>query len=299
MRGAQAPVPGDQGKPKTPSSEVDETYRDYAAYTYTDRAGTQMLSQWLISDDGVSYWSRNCKLGEKGGPDWSTCHAWGASRPIAGLGLPEFFGAVAGMGSFVFIKNSDPDRKPMYDTQWVAQTVFSERGDVRIGRVCPIEDTGANYANCNDWTSLEVLSAELEIGEASAFRDDSMYTYKDASGTDVFAQSLLSPDGTATWERSCPSLGGSPFVTVKECTFGAQTKMAKLGIDAASVSGRGWYLYMDGDVQKAAETIISADGRNSSRRICVVNTTSGIDWSGCGDWTTSSLVKASTSVAPL
>ena len=297
VRGSQTINPGDWGSP--PSNEVAQAYRDYAAYTFTDRVGNQILSQWLISDDGVSFYARHCNVKSKGGPDWSSCQAWGESRPVANLGLPPFFGPIAGMGAFVFIRNDDPLRKPLYDTQWVAQTVFSERGDVRLGRVCPIENDRANYANCNDWTSLEVLSADFGIGESNAFRDDSMYMYRDATGTDVFAQSILSPDGTVTWERSCPSLGGSPYVSIKSCGFGPQVKMAKLGIDAPSVSGRGWYLYMDGGTQRAAETVISADGHSSSRRICPVNPTTGIDWSGCDAYTTNALVKASTSNSPL
>ena len=109
-----------------------EFYRDLSAFVYRNLAGHQTLEQWLIDETGEVYWTRSCTVGDKGGVQWNNCSSWDTAHAVADLGLPGF-GPISGMNTYVW---QEQEGGTTY--QRVAQTVFNERGDMRMGRICPI-----------------------------------------------------------------------------------------------------------------------------------------------------------------
>ena len=221
-----------------------ESFRDYAAFAYSDRFNQQHLSQWLLEKDGLVYFSRTCPIAERDGVTWNQCTAWTHyGQPVSELGTGGY-SKLNGLNSYVFSGGLDSDGNKI---QYVAQTAFEDLGEQRRGRVCPIDASeGPLWKECTDWEKLSLVSKDLQIADTYAFRDDFMFTFKNAAGDDMFSQTLLSVDGSQTWNRSCPSKGGSPYVA-KDCEFGEMISVrASVGVQVHAINGRGAYIYMDG-----------------------------------------------------
>ncbi len=263
-----------------------ESFRDYAAFAYSDRYGQQHLSQWLLSNDGLVYFSRTCPIGARDGVTWNQCDAWTHyGQPVSELGISGFT-KLNGLSSYVFSGGVDVDGDKI---QYVAQTAFDDGGEQRRGRVCPIDASeGPRWSECTDWDKLSAVSKDLGVTNVFRFRDDFTFAFKNDAGGDMFSQTLLSVDGAQTWNRACASKGGSPFAS-KDCEFGATTSVRNsVGVQVHSISGRGAYVYMDGVQQIIAETVIGEDGTTASKRECPIHD-KGIDYDACGNWSTFTL----------
>jgi hypothetical protein len=270
----------------SPRFQDVERFRDYAAFAYMDRFGQQHLSQWLLADDGIVYFSRTCPIAERNGVLWNQCDAWTHyGQPVSELGTGGF-SKLNGLNSYVYSRGLDDDGNAI---QYVVQTAFEDQGEQRRGRVCPIDvSEGPQWKDCTDWEKLSVVSRDLRVPDVYAFRDEMMFTYKSEAGDDMFSQTLLSVDGSQTWNRSCPTVGGSPFVT-KDCEFGEMLSVrASVGVQVHAINGRGAYVYFDGAQQILAETVIGVDGTTAQRRECPIYE-KGIDREGCGNWSTFNL----------
>jgi hypothetical protein len=292
---AEEPTTGPEHK-DAPRFQDVERFRDYAAFAYSDRFGRQHMSQWLLAEDGLVYFSRTCPIAERDGVMWKQCTPWTHyGQPVSELGAGGF-AKLNGLNSYVFSGGVDADGNKI---QYVAQTAFEGRGEQRRGRICPIDvSDGPNWKECTDWEKLSVASKDLRIPGVYAFRDDFMFTFKNEAGGDMFSQTLLSVDGSQTWNRSCPSTGGSPFVT-KDCEFGAKSSVRlAVGVQLGAITGRGAYIYMDGVQQIIAETVIGIDGSTAQKRECPIHD-KGIDYDGCGNWSTFSLKELHKTQGPL
>jgi hypothetical protein len=251
-----------------------EAYRDVAAVAFADKIGHQWLKQWVINSAGTGYWDRSCPIMERGGPDWANCTSWGPGFYVSELGLPGF-GPLSGMSAYLYQDASDGEH-----TQWIAQTVYNENGDTRMGRVCPIEDRDVVWSLCSEWNKLEFSSAWFNISAAQVFRDEEMLAYKDGTGADVFQHTLFSVDGSLSWSRSCASDGGQPWINPRTCEFGATTPVSDLNIKPGVISGQAGYVYTDALGPVYAQTVFSVSGTAAARRICPITTT-GVDWQNC------------------
>lgn len=268
-----------------------ELYRDAAMFVYRDGNGKQILSQWLIDEAGEAYFTRACRVGDKGGVLWNTCSAWDSGHHIADLGLPEF-GPIAGMNAYVWT-----GQQGSYESQWLAQTVYNERGDMRMGRVCPIVRS-PQWQECTDWTKLAVATEEMMVPGALAIRDDFYFSYKNADNESVLVQNVLSIDGSLMWNRECVTPYASPFVPSYKCGFSNSELLKNFGIRLTAVAGGSQYIYTDNEEQKLGQTLFSVDGTKAYHRVCSV-TTSGVDWNKCEPFTANTLTQARITQAPL
>jgi hypothetical protein len=267
-----------------------EVYRDAATFVYRDGSNKQILSQWLIDESGHTYWNRSCRIGDKGGPIWSSCSSWDKAHDIADLGLPGF-GPISGMNTYAWIEMSAG-----YPRQYVAQTVFDERGENRMGRVCPILRQPL-WEECTDWNKLAVVTEQLEVPGATSLRDDFYFQYTNADSEVVLVQSVLSIDGSLMWDRHCVSAQGNPLIPAWQCGFGTRFPLKEFGIRLGAMAGGAQYVYQDGDTQKLNQTMISVDGTKAYHRGCTV-TPRGVDWSNCEPMTASTITQLRNTAAP-
>jgi hypothetical protein len=276
------------GREETPG----EIYRDTSSFVYRDGGGHQVLEQWLIDESGSAYWNRACRVADKGGVQWNNCTSWDIAHDIADLGLPSF-GPIAGMNTYVWSEPVAGNRT----AQRLAQTVFNERGDMRMGRVCPIERVPL-WDECTDWKKLAIETEKLDIPGASAVRDDSYFSYTNADSDSVIVQSVLSIDGSLMWDRSCVTESGSPLVSSFRCGFGTRTPLREFGIRPVAVAGSGQYVYQDGLKQVLSQTLISVDGTKAYHRSCEV-TQRGVEWTECEPFTATTISQLRITQAPL
>lgn len=271
---------------------VAEVYRDLSAFVYFANDNQQVLQQWLIDVDGNSYWTRSCTIAPKGGGvQWNNCSSWDVAHAIADLGLPGF-GPIAGMSTYVWTEQ-DAD----HARQYLAQSVWNERGDQRMGRICPILREPL-WNQCTDWSKLESDTSDLAVPGGMSLRDDFYYSYKNTDGEDVMVQTMLSIDGSVMWDRSCVSAGASPLVPSYKCGFNDRSMLSAYNIRWAAVAGGAQYTYNDGDHQTLAQTLISVDGTKSYHRTCEV-TPKGVDWTSCEPFTATTLGQVRYTQAPL
>ena len=272
-------------------AQFSEVYRDLSTFVYRDVNKNQILSQWLIDESGHTYWTRACRVGPKGGVLWSTCSSWDLGHDVSDLGLPGF-GPIAGMNTYVWTEKTGN-----FDQQYLAQTVFSERGDRRMGRICPIEREPVN-AKCSDWEKLAIDTQQLDVPGASSLRDDMHYSYTSVDGESVVVQSVLSIDGSLLWDRHCVNANASPLVASYKCGFGARAPLKDSGIRFVSAAGAGQYTYQDGDQQVLAQTFLSVDGGRAYNRTCTI-TEKGVDWNDCSPFTATTISQLRVTGAPL
>lgn len=278
-------------RPAGREDSVGEIYRDISAFVYRDQYKHQILQQWLVDETGTLYWTRACRVADKGGVEWNNCTSWDLPHDVADLGLPGF-GPIAGMNTYVWAEN-DGQR----DHQFLAQTIFNERGDQRVGRVCPIERE-VLWANCSDWEKLAIDTQSLNVPGALSLRDDFYFSYQNADHQAVVVQSVLSIDGSLMWDRQCPSLFGSPAISTSQCGFGSRAPLRDYAIRMAAVAGGAQYVYQDGLNQVLSQTLIAVDGTKSYHRSCTV-TPKGVDWGNCEPFTASTITQLRVTQAPL
>lgn len=263
-----------------------------SSFVYRDALGKQVLEQWLIDESGQVYWNRSCRVADKGGVEWNNCSSWDIGHDVADLGLPGF-GPIAGMNTYVWTETLDHNRT----AQHLAQTVFNERGDVRMGRVCPVERSPL-WSECTDWEKLAIETEKLEVPGALALRDDSYFSYTNADSESVVVHSVLSVDGSLVWDRTCLTTSGSPIVSSTKCGFGARAPLRDFGIRMAAVAGGGQYVYRDGTNQVLSQTFIAVDGAKAYHRSCSVNAR-GVEWSECEPFTATTITQLRVTQAPL
>ena len=259
-----------------PSAEP--SFRDYAAYSFTDRTGRQWLSQMLLNMDGAAYSQRFCPIHDVLGTLWDKCEAWDIGIQTADLGIGVHF--ISGLGTFVFRDTSD--------TQILAQTAFTAHGDERLGRTCPILDKRPVLEQCSAWKKLAALSSDLGIDGVAVFRGDDTYAFVDLNNVSVFAQRVLSIDGSQSWHRSCSSTG-MLFDGAKGCEWSSATSITNLDLYGATrLSGWGAHVYLNNAHQVFSETAISEDGTKSARRECLFGNRA-VDARTCSPWSYRSL----------
>lgn len=276
---------------RTGDSAQMEIYRDAAMFVYIDGNGKQILQQWLLDETGEVYFLRACRVGDKGGVLWNTCSAWDNGHHIADLGLPEF-GSVSGMNTYVWV-----DQNGSYKQQWLAQTVYNERGDMRMGRVCPIVREPL-WKECTDWNKFASSTEHMAVPGANAIRDDFYFSYRNADDEAVLVQNVLSIDGSLMWNRECVTQYASPFVPSYKCGFSDKYVLKNFGIGLTAMAGGAQYVYHDGAEQKLGQSFFSVDGTKSYHRVCTV-TPNGVNWSECEPFTANTLVQARLTQTPL
>lgn len=270
---------------------IGEVYRDMSAFVYRDQYNHQILQQWLVDDTGTLYWRRECKVADKGGVQWNNCTSWDLPHDVSDLGLAGF-GPIAGMNTYVWTETSGAQH-----WQHLAQTVFNERGDQRMGRVCPIERT-VLWDQCSPWDKLAIETQQLDVPGALSLRDDFYFSYVNLDNENVLVQNVLSIDGSLMWDRQCVSTFGAPYVLSSRCGFGSNAPLRDFGIKMAAIAGGGQYVYQDGSNQLLAQTFISVDGTKSYHRTCTV-TPKGVEWDSCEPFTASTVTQLRVTQAPL
>jgi hypothetical protein len=270
-----------------------EVYRDVAMFVYRDVHNSQILSQWLIDDNGQTYWTRLCRIGDKGGVLWNTCSSWDVGHDIADLGLPSF-GPIAGMNTYTFMTKDELG----HTQQMLQQTIFNERGDERMGRICPIVREPL-WDQCTTWSKLAMTTEQMQVPGALSLRDDFYFSYTNLDGESVLVQNVLSIDGSLMWDRYCVTAkGGAPYVSANECGFGARSPLKEFDIRVSAIAGGAQYTYDSGGIPVLAQTFVSVDGTKAYSRSCNI-TLKGVAWSDCGPFQATSLAQLRVTQAPL
>ncbi len=263
----------DPGPPEIPSkTDKIHAFGDYAAYVFADPSGQEWLSQTLLDMDGSTFNQRYCPIDLARGTVWDQCDDWQVGIQIGSLDIGLRY--ISGLGSFVFRDDAN--------TQLLMQSAFTVNGDEHFGRVCPI-DKRPSFEACTAWEKFGGHSADIGIDGVSLFRGDETYVFKNRAGASVFAQRVLSADGSQAWQRSCAS-PGTLFAQSKACAWSPPVAINTLNIyGATALSGWGAHVYSNQGFQVFTETVISEDGTKSARRECLFDN-QAIDPHTCTPW---------------
>lgn len=263
--------------PDSPANP-NERYADYAPFVFRDADGAQRLREWMLDDDGITYYERGCTVGEADGPEWGNCTAW-TSGQIGDLGLGSI-GKLSSLSAFAY--------EDTHEGKWyVVQTAFNEAGDTRVGRICPLGNFETDWASCSGWNELALDAAALGVSGAELFRGDVAFAQTTTGGDFVVTERLLSIDGSTEWTRSCTTTYQDFFGT-SACSWTSSRDIASVTPNVPAIRGRGGFVYEDAGQKVYRETILSVTGTGSMSRECLLTDT-GIDLASCRPWTARSI----------
>ncbi|MBP9111370.1 MAG: hypothetical protein KBF88_01120 [Polyangiaceae bacterium] len=249
-----------------------ESYRDYAAFTYKNRVGTEVIGQSLLSYDGNGVWTRYCGMSQAAnGPDWATCSAWDKGVQVSDWGLKRI-APLTGISSYVVGAK---------DGQWLIQTAIGNNGRSQMGRSCPIGDHAPLYSQCSDWEKYAIEINKLDLGLESV-RDELSYSYFDENGDAWLWQTYVSSEGNYYVDRHCNDNAGFPSDSAN-CEIG-RGNVSSNTFGFGTLSGHGGYSYTSNSGKNVfVSTVIDASGKRAAKRACEI-TSRGIDEGSCESW---------------